>query len=271
MDKFTKTTDQDRGGATGAPRAEPTGPTDHAGHTDRVSQRSRRWLRVLAIVGPVLALYVAAFLPAGLSMLLPPLSGDASAGVVVVFVVVQSLVVCLIAIGLCAVLVRIHGLRLRDAGLRWTRTSGLSLLLGLAVGAVVLLGVGVLLTAAQVLRPGADFGLPWWALVSAGLAQALFLQGFPEELLFRGYQMTALRARPAVALVISSAVFAVINLRSRGGQENALERVLYLAMPFGFAIAAGALMILTGSLWADVGVHAGLHVGSLIGVLYGLG
>lgn len=42
-------------------------------------------------------------------------------------------------------------------------------------------------------------------------------------------------------------------------------------MPFGFAVAAGALMILTDSLWAAVGVDAGVHVGSLIGVWFGIG
>lgn len=42
-------------------------------------------------------------------------------------------------------------------------------------------------------------------------------------------------------------------------------------MPFGFAIAGGALMIVTDSLWAAVGVHAGVHVESLIGVFLGIG
>lgn len=47
--------------------------------------------------------------------------------------------------------------------------------------------------------------------------------------------------------------------------------MLYLALPIGFAVAAGALMILTGSLWAAAGVHAGLHIGFMLGVFVGLG
>ena len=83
--------------------------------------------------------------------------------------------------------------------------------------------------------------------------------------------MTALRTRPVAAVLISAVVFAVPHLASNGGQQSALERIAYLAPPFGFAVAAGALMVLSGSLWAAVGVHTGLHLGFMIGVFVGLG
>ena len=234
-------------------------------------ERPRPPRRVLAVLGPVVALMLATLVPAGLLSLLPEMAEDTPAGTVATVVVAQSLVVCLAAIGLCALLLRWHGLRLRDAGFRWTRVSLPSLLAGLAIGAAVVVAVGLPLTRLGLLRAGEEWGLPWWALVIAGLAQAFVLQGLPEELLFRGYQMTALRLRPVAALLVSSAVFGVLHLLSSGGQVNALERVLYLAMPFGFAVAAGALMIITNSLWAAVGVHAGVHVGSLVGVWLGIG
>ena len=241
------------------------------GQADRGRAPDRPWLRVLAVVGPVVALLLATLVPAGLLSLLPPMADDAPAGTVVVVVVVQSLVVCLAAVALGALLLRWHRLRLRDAGFRWTRRSLPGLLAGVAVGAVVVVAVGLPLTRLGLLREGESWGLPWWALVVAGLAQAVLLQALPEELLFRGYQMTALRLRPVAAVLVSATVFASLHLISSGGQVNALERVLYLAMPFGFALAAGALMVVTDSLWAAVGVHAGVHVGSLAGIFLGLG
>lgn len=228
-------------------------------------------LRVLTIVGPVVALMLATLGPAALSALLPAMGDDTPAGAVVAVVVVQSLITCAAAIALAALLLKAHGLRLRDAGFRWTRVSLPSLLTGLTIGAVVVLAVGIPLTRLGLLRADEAWGLPWWALVIAGLAQGFALQGVPEEVLFRGYQMTALRLRPLAALFVSATVFASIHLISRGGQESALERLYYLAMPFGFAIAGGALMILTDSLWGAVGVHSGVHVGSLVAVFFGVG
>ena len=67
---------------------------------------------------------------------------DAPAGTVVVAVVLQSLIVCVAGVALCALMLRLHRLRLRDAGLRWTRASLPGLLAGLTVGAVVVVQGG---------------------------------------------------------------------------------------------------------------------------------
>jgi membrane protease YdiL (CAAX protease family) len=249
-----------------------TGDRRSAGLQRTPRRPGPRWLRLLALVGPILGLLVALLVPTALAAwLLPPDTGQASPAEVTVYVVVQSTIVALVATAVAALLLRVHGVGLRDAGLRWTRASAPSLLLGLGLAAVVVLAVGLPLTALGVLRPETVPALPGWALVVAGLAQAFLLQGFPEELLFRGYQMTALRARPIVAVLVSAGVFAVLHLVSNGGQQNPLERALYLVLPFGFAVAAGALIMVTGSLWAAVGVHGGLHVGTLVGVFLGLG
>lgn len=262
--------------ATDQPPARDLGPGPGAPTTPRdprpgVRRASRR-LRLLAVVGPILGLLVALLVPSLLSAwLLPSEPAEPAPGEVVTYVALQSVVVALLAVGAAALLLRVHGLRLRDAGLRWTRGSAAYLLLGVGLAAAVVLAVGLPLTRSGLLRPDAAPELPVWALLVAGVTQAALLQGFPEELLFRGYQMTALRARPILAVVVSAAVFGVLHLVSNGGQQSTLERVLYLALPFGFAVAAGALMILTRSLWAAVGVHSGLHVGTLIGVFLGLG
>lgn len=228
-------------------------------------------LHLLILIGPFVALLLANLLIGGALQLLLPDDPDAPAWILTAIVVAQSAAVCGAVLVFCILMLRAQGLTLRDAGLRWTSASPLSLLAGIGIGAVVVLGVGLPLTWAGALRPTEGYGLPWWGLLIAGLAQAFLLQGFPEELLFRGYQMTALRLRPLAALWISSAVFAVIHLISSGGQQNALEHVLYLAVPFGFAVAGGALMIVLDSLWAAVGVHGGVHVGGLIGLAFGLG
>lgn len=244
----------------------------HAASRDPGGRRTSRWLRLLAVVGPILGLLVALLIPSLLSTwLLPSEASEPAPGEVVTYVALQSVVVALLAVGAAALLLRVHKLRLRDAGLRWTRTSAAYLLLGIGLAAAVVLAVGLPLTRLGLLRPNAVPDLPLWALLIAGVAQAALLQGFPEELLFRGYQMTALRARPVVAVFVSAAVFGVLHLVSNGGQESTLERILYLALPFGFAVTAGALMIVTGSLWAAVGIHSGLHVGTLIGLFLGLG
>jgi len=203
--------------------------------------RPGRLLHLLILLGPVAALLLANLAIAGLMQVLLPLDLDAPAWILTVIVVGQSAAVCALVVLFCALLLRVQGLRLRDAGLCWTRTSWASLLAGLGVGMAVVLAIGLPLTWSGLLRTSPDFGLPWWGLVIAGLAQAFLLQGLPEELLFRGYQMTALRRRPIVALFISAAVFGVIHLASSGGQQNVLERMLYLVMPFGFAVAGRCL------------------------------
>lgn len=173
------------------------------------------------------------------------------------------LITLVVAVAGVALLARLDGRRrLRDMGWRWDRRS-LSLLgLGTLVSVVVVLAVGVPLGLAGALRPtdsGID-GIPWWAALVVGLSQALLLQAIPEELIFRGYLLGSLRMRPLPAVLVSGLSFGVLHLVSSGGQQGWVERVLYLAMPIGFGLAAGALMLLTRSLWVAVGIHGGLHL-----------
>ena len=59
-------------------------------------------------------------------------------------------------------------------------------------------------------------------------------------------------------------VFTVLHLISQGGQQNVLEHVIYLANPLGFAIAAMAVRIVSGSTWAAIGVHGGFHLANAL-------
>ena len=106
-----------------------------------------------------------------------------------------------------------------------------------------------------------------------GIAAGFLLQGVPEELVWRGWFFSSMGSTRAAA-VTSVLVFAVLHLFSNGGQQNALEHVIYLADPLGFAIAAMAVRIVSGSTWAAIGIHGGSHLanellGERLGALEG--
>lgn len=163
---------------------------------------------------------------------------------------------------------RLDRRRLRDAGVLWTRDSLRLLGLGLAVSAVVVLVTATTLQSSA--RPFEASGLPLWFAIYVAIANAILLQGFPEELFFRGYLMQTMRAHPLAAVAVSAVVFGAMHWVSAGGQQNALERFLYLLNPMAFGFCAAALVLLTRSLWPAVGVHAGLHLANLVAVLLGL-
>ncbi|WP_051486858.1 CPBP family intramembrane glutamic endopeptidase [Brachybacterium phenoliresistens] len=99
-----------------------------------------------------------------------------------------------------------------------------------------------------------------WLLVLVTVAQAYLLQGIPEEVLYRGWLFSVTRARPMVTLLWTTLAFTIIHLVSSGGQQSALDFVLYLTIPLGFGAFAGALVLVTGSMWVAAGVHGGFHI-----------
>lgn len=158
--------------------------------------------------------------------------------------------------------------RLRDAG--WViniRAFG-----WLFVGLVIAIAIRGLLYGAQLLTGVTIFasnpeltsiyeGTPVWAFIVLSIGLAFVLQGIPEELLFRGWLFNIVRDRPWLAFWWTTLTFTVIHLRSDGGQEHWYDYLAYLAIPFGLGALAGALVLLTGSMWTAVGIHAGYHVG----------
>lgn len=103
-----------------------------------------------------------------------------------------------------------------------------------------------------------------WLLVLVVIGQAFLLQGIPEELLYRGWLFSVTRERPVLTLVWTTLAFTIIHLVSSGGQTTPLDYVLYLAVPLGFGAFAGALRLLTGSMWIAAGVHGGFHIAGAI-------
>lgn len=245
---------------------------DLAPTTEPPAPRSR-WPWVVQAVACPVVLFAALYsqevflLVPGLERLDEPSTPIA---VVAAAVSAMNLLTLLVALGGVALLARLDGRRrLRDVGWNLTRTSLPLLGVGMVISATVVVCAGAPLTAAGLLRPE-DAGIagePVWAVLVIGLSQAFVLQAIPEELIFRGYLLGSLRMRPLPAVLVSGLTFGALHLASQGGQQGWVERLAYLAMPIGFGLAAGALVLLTRSLWVAVGVHGGLHVTLLVAAL----
>ena len=100
---------------------------------------------------------------------------------------------------------------------------------------------------------------PWWIMAVTIFSQAFLLQGIPEEIIWRGWLFSSLGEKRCAA-VSSVLGFTVLHLLSQVGQQNLLEHITYLAMPCGFAVTALIVRTISGSTWAAIGVHGGLHV-----------
>lgn len=157
-------------------------------------------------------------------------------------------------------------------GLRVSLRSMASLLGATALAAAVVLLVRFVVQLCGGGEPltAGTAGIPLWMVIVLGLGQAFLLQGIGEEVLWRGYLMQSLSARPVLAVWVSAAAFASVHLISKGGQQNALDHILYLVTPFGFALLAGYLAMLTRSVWPAVGIHGGFHTGNLVANLLGV-
>lgn len=160
---------------------------------------------------------------------------------------------------------------LAASGIRVDRRTLPALGIGLVTAMAVSGGLGLLATQAGLGRDVVTTSVDEFLVrlpVIIGLA--FLLQGIPEEFVYRGYIMSTLWRRPRLAFAVSVLLFGAGHLISQGGQQNLLERVLYLGPATGFAFAAAALLLLTRSLWAAVGIHAGSHLGHSVAELAGL-
>ena len=151
-------------------------------------------------------------------------------------------------------------LRPTKTGMLWfTAMIGVAMVIFLIAG-----GITILFDVAG--EPLAQHGDQWWATLIIVLGMAFLLQGIPEEFIWRGWLLPSLGAKISMrwAVGLSVVVFGSLHLVSRGGQSNALEHVIYLAMPLGFAYAAAMARLVADSTWAAVGVHGGYHTAMVI-------
>ncbi len=228
------------------------------------------WARIIAPVAILLTALVSASLITAPIMLLLPYSNALESGRNLVASVLASVfTVALLWLYLSFVERR----TLSFTGFRFTKLSLAMFGVGALASAAVLAAAAAPATATGTLRPYAtDFeGVPTALVIALLIAQAVLLQGLPEELLFRGYLVNTLAARPWVAVGASTLLFTVIHLASGGGQQGMVERFIYLLPPFGFSLSAVGLALLTRSLWTAVGVHAGIHLATFAAVPFGLG
>ncbi|QIK72527.1 CPBP family intramembrane metalloprotease [Propioniciclava coleopterorum] len=116
---------------------------------------------------------------------------------------------------------------------------------------------------------GGAGGLPLLLVLFYGLARAFVLQGIQEEWWFRGFAFVDVRRHPWFTLAATTVAFTVLHLTSSGGQQSGAERVLYLALPLGMGLWAGVERWCSGTVWAAVGVHGGIHTGLLVPALLG--
>ena len=106
-------------------------------------------------------------------------------------------------------------------------------------------------------------GDTWWANIILAFGLGFLLQAIPEEIIFRGWLIPSL-GNTKLAVALSVVTFGAIHIVSQGGQQNLVERFIYLSMPLGFAFAAAIVRLASHSVWAAIGVHGGLHISGTI-------
>ena len=111
--------------------------------------------------------------------------------------------------------------------------------------------------------PEDSSGDTWWANMILAFGLGFLLQAIPEEIIFRGWLIPSL-GNTKLAVALSVVTFGVIHIVSQGGQQNLVERFIYLIMPLGFAFAAAIVRLASHSVWAAIGVHGGLHISGTI-------
>ena len=162
---------------------------------------------------------------------------------------------------------RLDGRSLSDLRLRVDRHAMVWMLVMMVVAAAVVVIVGAVMNLLGIESTAErikNLPLPIvGAFVLHQVNLAFLLQGFPEELVWRGWLVRSLGDR-RTAGVISVIGFTLIHLISKGGQEGWIERIVYLATPFGFAVAAVVVLWASDSTWAAVGVHAGSHMANVV-------
>ena len=234
-------------------------------HEQRTRRRPPGWARVLL----ALTAFGAAGLLPSLAYLIPPIrEGLASADPLVATTTKMSLFpIALVFYLLFALLLTryVDHRPLRAAGLTLNRRAVLSLLTGTGI-AVGILGcikaVFLLLGAGEFVSPlkGDLTAMPLWLIIVYALVWGYVLQAIGEEAVMRGYLLQSFSDRPKRAVWISVVVFTIPHLISRGGQQGVADHLLYLALPFGFAVTAAYLSLTMRSVWAGIGIHGGCHL-----------
>lgn len=182
-------------------------------------------------------------------------------GVTLICVTLTTLVACTSVWFLCRYLDKmpfsIVDLRLTSRGLLWffSMIAVACIIFAITMGIAHLAGVKGI--------PEDSSGDTWWANMILAFGLGFLLQAIPEEIIFRGWLIPSL-GNTKLAVALSVVTFGVIHIVSQGGQQNLVERFIYLIMPLGFAFAAAIVRLASHSVWAAIGVHGGLHISGTI-------
>jgi hypothetical protein len=141
----------------------------------------------------------------------------------------------------------------RDVGLGRDALGARRLALGAALGAAAIGVPSLLLVGARLLRvaPSPGGAVAAWLGAAAALLARLAPAALFEELVFRGYPFMVLResAGPVVALVVTAVAFGAAHV------DNPGVGVVPVAMVILAGLFLGAVLLVTGSLWAAVAAH----------------
>ena len=102
----------------------------------------------------------------------------------------------------------------------------------------------------------------WLTGIALIIGVSVFLQGIPEEMLWRGYFQTTVaeRLQPWTAAIIGAVGFGSMHLVSIGSGDTWASKLTYIFMAIGLGLASAGLRVLTGSVWGAAGFHGGMHI-----------
>lgn len=153
-------------------------------------------------------------------------------------------------------------------GLKVDANAAKSFLLAFALTGVLIFA-GALLSNALF---GAELSAPTprtWADLGSGFMAAFVLQGFPEEMAFRGYMPQTMEKSPIPTMIVTSLFFMMLHWHFVFSYMPP-----YLFMELGYAFAFGflafVLRYLFRTTWSAVAVHGGIHIFRTITEILGM-
>ncbi len=160
----------------------------------------------------------------------------------------------------------------RVTGIHFDRRTLPTLLIGTAISLVVIVPASILLGKLGLINVVAFTSPePFWVGLLNTLLLGFVMQGATEEFIWRGWLSQSVGGSWQRQALITSVAFGLIHIISNGGHASIWEAVLYMTSAGAFGFTAAALYFATGSIWAAVGIHGGLHLANYVAGLLGGG
>ena len=176
------------------------------------------------------------------------------------------LTIPLVAIGLLMICTRWLDRRpFAVTGIRFDRRWLPSLLLGTGVSLAIVVPASALLGRLELVPVYPhNSSEPMWVALVYVLVLGYVMQGITEEFVWRGWLSQSIGGGRRRQAVITSIGFGLIHILSNGGHASFWEGAIYVTSSAAFGYAACALYFATGSIWAAVGIHGGLHLATYV-------